>query len=175
MFFKIVLIYCNISHLFYVVYIPPLKIYSKEILITKYNASIILSRVWVLYRRVLDWWPDSLKLWYSAWLHFTVHYYTHTHTHTSVHSHVFTSRYLIAASNGGHYPYSGLPNFPRPQLPASHSNSSQRLNSAVPELTRSLTNQLKVKLSLQQAAKAHRVVRRRGSYILSRKSADRWR
>jgi hypothetical protein len=42
---------------------------------------------------------------------------THTHTHTSVHSH------------------SGFPNYPLPQLPASHSNSSQRLN-----LSNSLTD-----------------------------------
>jgi hypothetical protein len=34
---------------------------------------------------------------------------------------------------------------------------------------------VKVKLSLQQAVKAHRVVRRRGSHILSRKPAYRWR
>jgi hypothetical protein len=33
----------------------------------------------------------------------------------------------------------------------------------------------KVKLSLQQAVKAHRVVRRRGSQIFSKQSAHRWR
>jgi hypothetical protein len=33
----------------------------------------------------------------------------------------------------------------------------------------------KVKLSLQQAVKAHRVVRRQGSHIFSRQSAHRWR
>jgi hypothetical protein len=75
-------------------------------------------------------------LWCSAWLHFTIHCYTHT----SVHSHVFTSRCLVAASNSGHSPSSGFPNYPRPQLPASHSNSSQRLNPN--SLTQSLTNQL---------------------------------
>jgi hypothetical protein len=36
-----------------------------------------------------------------------------TVTHTSIHSHVFTSRCLIAASNGGRSPYSGFPNYPR--------------------------------------------------------------
>jgi hypothetical protein len=63
-------------------------------------------------------------LWYSTWLHFTIHYYTHT----SVHSHVFNSRCLVAASNGGSSSSSAFPKHPRPQLPASHSNSSERLN-----------------------------------------------
>jgi hypothetical protein len=50
------------------------------------------------------------------------------HYYTSVHSHFFTSRCLVAVSNGGLSPTSVFPNGPRPQLPASHSNSSQRLN-----------------------------------------------
>jgi hypothetical protein len=33
---------------------------------------------------------------------------------------VFTSRCLVAASNGGGAPFSGFPNCPRPQLPVSH-------------------------------------------------------
>jgi hypothetical protein len=45
-------------------------------------------------------------------LQFTVTH-THTHTHTSIHIHVFTSRYLVAASNGGRFPSSGFPNYPR--------------------------------------------------------------
>jgi hypothetical protein len=69
-------------------------------------------------------------------------YWTLWYTHTSVHSHVFISRCSVAASNGGRSPSSGFPNCPRPQLPASHSSSSQRLNSAVLWLTQSLTNQL---------------------------------
>jgi hypothetical protein len=53
---------------------------------------------------------------------------------------VFTSRCLVASSNGGRSPSSGLPNCPRPQLPASHSNSSERLNPSA-YLTNSLTHQ----------------------------------
>jgi hypothetical protein len=45
-----------------------------------------------------------------------------------------TSCWLVAASNGGRSPYSGFPNCPRPQLPASNSNSSHWLYSS------SLTN-----------------------------------
>jgi hypothetical protein len=41
---------------------------------------------------------------------------------------VFTSRCLVAAFNGVLSPSSGFPNCSRPQLPGSHSNSSQRLN-----------------------------------------------
>jgi hypothetical protein len=48
--------------------------------------------------------------------------------HTSVHSHVFASCCSVAASNGGRSTSSGFPNHLRPQLQASHSNSSQRLN-----------------------------------------------
>jgi hypothetical protein len=62
------------------------------------------------------------------------------HTHTSVHSHVFTSRCLVTASNCGLSPSSGFPKYPRPQLPASHSNCSQRLNLSSP-LSNSLTHQ----------------------------------
>jgi hypothetical protein len=79
--------------------------------------------------------------WYSTWLHFTVHCYTHT----LLSSHVFTCFCSVAASNGGHSPYSRFPNCPQPQLQASHSNSSQGLNSSSP-LTHSLTNQLTVPL-----------------------------
>jgi hypothetical protein len=75
---------------------------------------------------------------YSAWLHFTVH----CHTHTSVHIHVFTVRYLVAASNGRHSPSPLSSRTIRvPQLPASHSNSSQRLNRSCP-LTNSTTTRL---------------------------------
>jgi hypothetical protein len=61
--------------------------------------------------------------------------FTLTHTYTSVHSHLFTSRCSVAASNSGRSPYSGFPNYTWPQLPASSSNSSQRLN-----ISSSLTN-----------------------------------
>jgi hypothetical protein len=80
------------------------------------------------------WIDDRIywTVWYSAWLHFTIHYPSLTHTHTQLHWSL-----LIAASNSGHSFSSGLPNCPWPQLPASHSNSSQRLN-----LSSSLTNSL---------------------------------
>jgi hypothetical protein len=68
----------------------------------------------------------SLFLCYSVWLHFTTHSYTHIQT--SVHNRVFTCCCLVVASNGGYSPSSGFPNYPRPQLPASHSYSSQQLN-----------------------------------------------
>jgi hypothetical protein len=61
------------------------------------------------------------------------------HIHTSVHSHVFTRCCLVAASSSGRSPSSAFPNCPRPQLPDSHSNSSQRLNLNSP-LTNSLTH-----------------------------------
>jgi hypothetical protein len=73
--------------------------------------------------------------WYNSLL--LIH--THTHTHISVYSHVFTSRCLVGASNSGHPPSSGFPNCPRPQLPASHSNSSQQLSPSC-SLTNSITN-----------------------------------
>jgi hypothetical protein len=83
----------------------------------------------------IDWFriDDSIYCtqWHSTWLYFTVHYYIHT----CVQRHVFTSRYSVAASNGGRPLSSGFPNCPQPQLPASHSNSSQR-----PNPSSSLTN-----------------------------------
>jgi hypothetical protein len=75
-------------------------------------------------------------LWYSTWLHLQ-----YTITHNSVHSHVFTSRCSVPASNGGRSASSGYPNYSRPQLPASQSKNSQRLNLSS-SLTHSLTNQL---------------------------------
>jgi hypothetical protein len=71
--------------------------------------------------------------------------FTITHTHTLVSSHVFISRCSVAASNGWRSPSSGFPNYPRSQLPASNSNSSQGLNPSSPlthSLTHSLTNHL---------------------------------
>jgi hypothetical protein len=68
--------------------------------------------------------------------------------HTSVYSHMCTSRCSVAAFNGERSPSSGFPNYLRPQLPPSHSNSSKRLNisssptnSLTEWLTQSLTNQ----------------------------------
>jgi hypothetical protein len=53
---------------------------------------------------------------------------------------VFTSRCLVAASNGGRSPSSGFPNCPLPQLPSSVNNGSQRLNLSC-SLTISVTQQ----------------------------------
>jgi hypothetical protein len=50
------------------------------------------------------------------------------HIRSSQSVRVFTSRCLIADFNGRLSPSSGFSNCPRPQLPASHSNSSERLN-----------------------------------------------
>jgi hypothetical protein len=63
---------------------------------------------------------------YSACLQFTV--LCHTQTHFSVHSHVFPIRCLVAATKEGRSPSSWILNCPRPQLPASHSISSQGLD-----------------------------------------------
>jgi hypothetical protein len=77
---------------------------------------------------------------HNSLLYMREHTCTHTHTHKSVHCHVFISCCLVAASNGGHSLSSGFPNYPRPQLPASNSNSSQRLNYSG-SLTNSVTLQ----------------------------------
>jgi hypothetical protein len=80
-------------------------------------------------------------LWYSEWLHITADRYTHTGDH----SQVFISRCCVTVSNGGCSPSYAFPNCPRPQPPASNSNSSQRLNlssSLTDWLTHSLTNKL---------------------------------
>jgi hypothetical protein len=103
------------------------------------------------YRRGLDWqsdlWDcliqrDYVLLFTISHTHTHTHTHTrtHTHTHTSFHSHVFTSHCLVAVSNGGRSPSSWFPKCSRPQLPASHSNSSQKLNPSSP-LTNSLTYQ----------------------------------
>jgi hypothetical protein len=62
------------------------------------------------------------------------------HTRSSQSVTVFTSHCLVASSNGGHSPSSGFLNCPQPQLPTSHSNSSQQLNPSG-YLTNSLTHQ----------------------------------
>jgi hypothetical protein len=62
------------------------------------------------YRRVLDWWSDLLD---SLIQRVTTLYKSLLHT-TSVHSHVFTSRFSVAASNGGRSPPSVFPNYPHP-------------------------------------------------------------
>jgi hypothetical protein len=85
----------------------------------------------------VTWWCVTIDgSWIGDWIwlldtgrDYTSHF---TITHTSVHSHVFTSRCLVAASNGGRSPSSEFLNWPRPQLPTSTSNSSQRLNPSNP-------------------------------------------
>jgi hypothetical protein len=68
-------------------------------------------------------------IYWTLWIQrVTTLQFTVAHTHTNVHSHIFTSRCLVAAFNGGRSPSSEFPNCPWPQLLASHSNSSQRLN-----------------------------------------------
>jgi hypothetical protein len=61
------------------------------------------------------YWP----FWYSAWLLLHTHKYPQSRLHC---------RCLVTASNDGHSTSSELPNCPRHQLPASNSNSLQRLN-----------------------------------------------
>jgi hypothetical protein len=86
------------------------------------------------YIRVFDWWSYVS---YSLIQCVTILYSSLLRTHISVHSQVFTSRCLVMAPNGGHVPSSGFPDYPHPELPASHSNSSQWLN-----LSSSLTTPL---------------------------------
>jgi hypothetical protein len=103
------------------------------------NNTSILSRVWSETRQDLDWWSDlldSLMQLVTA-LHKSL-------SHTDKCSQPRSSlRCLVAASNGRHSPSSGFPNCPRPQLPASNSNCSHRLNcnsSLTHLLTHSPTN-----------------------------------
>jgi hypothetical protein len=84
-----------------------------------------------------------IGLWYSAWRHFTVHCYTHTHTHTHIHVSIVTSSLAVMLSsgfNGGRSHSSGFLHYPRPELPASHSNCSQQLSPSS-SLTNSVTHQ----------------------------------
>jgi hypothetical protein len=60
---------------------------------------------------------------------------TVTHIYTC---HVFTSRYLVAASNNDHAASSVFRNYPWPQLPSPHSNNSPQLEPQ--QSSNSLTN-----------------------------------
>jgi hypothetical protein len=53
---------------------------------------------------------------------------TTEHTRSSRSVKFFTSRCLVAAPNSGLSASPGIPNCPRPQLPASNSNSSKQLH-----------------------------------------------
>jgi hypothetical protein len=54
----------------------------------------------------------------------TTHWVTHSKDQCNYYS-VLTSHCFVAASNGGHSPHSGFPNYHRPQLTASHSSKLQ--------------------------------------------------
>jgi hypothetical protein len=58
-----------------------------------------------------DWFTGLFDTACDYTLRYTITH-THTHTHTSVRSHVFTSRFYVAASNGGRFPSSGFPYCP---------------------------------------------------------------
>jgi hypothetical protein len=79
------------------------------------------------------------------------------YTHTLLSIHVLTSRCLATTSNGGRCPSSGFLNCHRPQLPASHSNSSQGLNRSC-SLTDPLTNCNKVKVTLRLEVTANQFI-----------------
>jgi hypothetical protein len=110
----------------------------------------MLPRIWV----TID------SVWIGNWIHWTLtertyknlrqsHWVTRSKYHCNYSTRKvlsdFPSRCSVAASNGRRSPSSGFPNDPRSQLPASHSNNSQRLtlsSSLIDWLTQSLTNQL---------------------------------
>jgi hypothetical protein len=100
---------------------------SRGFLCPQANAGIVLFVCMSDYRRGLDWKSD---LWDFLIQRVTTLYVSLLHTYTHVHSHVFTSRCLVAASNGGRSPSSGFLNCT--QLPDSNSNNSQGLNRSSP-------------------------------------------
>jgi hypothetical protein len=86
----------------------------------------------------IDWiWIDNCIYWMSHLVITSKDYaltVLHTsqitigHTRSSDSVTVFNSHCLVVASNSEHSPSSGFLNYPWPQLPASHSNSSQQWN-----------------------------------------------
>jgi hypothetical protein len=100
--------------------------------LTGRHSKCIVTYMSVTRDGVLDWWSDLLN---SLTQRATTLYNSLLRTHTSVHSHVFTSRYAVAATNGGRSPSSGFSSYPRPQLPASKSNNSSQLIPPVISLT----------------------------------------
>jgi hypothetical protein len=114
----------------------------------------MLPRVWVWLQS--GFWIDDRIYWTLLLQRVTTLYSPLLHRHTSVHSHVFTSRCLVAASNGGRSPSSGFPNCPQPQLPASHSNRTTEPQQSSNSLTHSLTKLLLLHcLSPRLAAISH--------------------
>jgi hypothetical protein len=75
----------------------------------------------------------------SSLLHTRTHTHTATHTHQSPQSSLHC-RCLVAASTAD-VPLPLFPNCPRPQLPASQCNNSQRLNRTISRTHRSLGTQ----------------------------------
>jgi hypothetical protein len=92
--------------------------------------TVTTDGVWVSH--LIYWHFDTVR---DYTLQFTI---THTHTHQCPQS-CLHYRCLVAASKGGRSPSFGFSNCSRPQLLASNSNSSQRLNISRP-LTHSQTN-----------------------------------
>jgi hypothetical protein len=84
-----------------------------------------------------------IGLWYSAKTLYSqlLHTCTHARTHTLLSTVMSSLPLLGSGSNGRCSPPYGVPNWPRLQLPASNSNSSQGLNHSS-TLTHSLTNLL---------------------------------
>jgi hypothetical protein len=115
-----------------------LKCVRKHSLRDETHASVLHIVTWWSVTIDALWINDSIycTLWYSAWLHFTVHYYTHT----TVQSRLASLPLFGSGFQPGRSPSSAFPNRPRPQLPASKSNSSQWLNRSGP-----LTNNSKTK------------------------------
>jgi hypothetical protein len=105
--------------------------------------KIVLSHVWVI---IDGFWLDFRIYWTltNPWLQAIITVPL-IHTLYSSHTQVFSGccvfySLLVTASNGGHSPSSGFPNCSRSQLPATHSNSSKRLNPRS-SLTNSVTHQ----------------------------------
>jgi hypothetical protein len=108
-------------------------------MVSLFLCLIMLSRDGVTTDEICIYWTLT-----DPWLQVII---TVSLTHTLYSSldfsacYVFTSL-LVTASNSGRSPSSGFPNCLRPQLPASHSNSSQILNGSGP-LTNSLPHSQK--------------------------------
>jgi hypothetical protein len=79
----------------------------------------------------------------------------HYSTKLNLLSLLWLHHFLVTASKGGRSSSSGFPNSPRPQLPASNSNSSQQLNPSG-YLTNSLTNSSLTNLLITSRLGSHK-------------------
>jgi hypothetical protein len=86
-------------------------------------SSIILPRAFSGYRRVLECWSDLLD---PLLLFFTILYSLLLCAHYCPQSDDFTTVTWWRLSTAHLPPFPGIPNCPRPRLPASNSNSSPR-------------------------------------------------